>query len=211
MRKRRLLVATALALTACTPVPSMAKNLTIALDLSGSNPLLVDKHFNRRAAEYVVQQMDGLKQGDSVEVKFIGSLSATHNFQRIKKTVKRHNLKKLKVVISNVIKTLSKQAQAQGSTNLLAFWGRNRFDCQSGDSVIVLTDAIESSEYIESNALLSGKAKLPKPNEFVQLQGCSIQYFGIGVGRSDQEMLTLRRQWKAYFESAGAAFKAGTL
>jgi len=187
---------------------ALAKTLTIALDLSGSNPLLLNENFNRRAANFAVQHIDGLEEGDIVELKFIGSLKDAHNFQTFKRTIERHNRRKIKRDIGRAITTLPHAVQAQDSTNLVAFWGRNTFDCSADSQTIVFTDAIESSEYVSANALLSGKATLPKPNEFVRIKDCNITFFGLGVGRSDVEALTLRRQWHAFFEAAGASFTA---
>jgi hypothetical protein len=206
-----LLIASTLMLVMMFINTAAAKTLSLILDLSGSNPLLIDKHFNQRAAEYVSSQIAPLKKSDVVVIKYVGSLNDTKNFKETRVSITRHNVKKVQRSVGSLIASLPQQMKAQGSTNLIALWGRNNFDCINSGQVIVLTDAIEASEYVSPNALLAGKVSLPKPNELVQLKGCDIQFFGVGVGRSDKEMLTLRRQWKGYFDAAGANFRAITL
>ena len=185
--------------------PVQAKTLTIALDLSGSNPLLNDKQFNHNAAQYVADTISHLEKGDDVVVQSFGSLDNTANFNRFELPIKRHNAKKVAGQVAQYVRALPSNSQAQGSTNLIAWFGRNSFGCEAGGQVIVLTDAIED---VNPNHLIQGKQDLPKPNEFVQLKGCSVTFYGLGVGRLDSEMLNLRRAWTNYFESAGARFTA---
>ncbi|BBO27490.1 hypothetical protein AltI4_18780 [Alteromonas sp. I4] len=182
--------------------------IAVLSDLSGSNPLLSNKQFNERAKRYVLNELENLKKGTVVRLHYFGSLQATANFDDDIYEVKRHNLKAIKHNIGKAISELPTRMSPQGSTNILALFSRSQFSCGNGNQIIVLTDGIEASEYISPDKLLSGEQSLPKPNEFVSLKGCKVTFFGLGVGRSDKEATTLRRQWRDWFAAAGAEFKA---
>lgn len=195
-------------LGAAIALPLKAKELTIALDVSGSNPLLIDEAFNRMAAGYVAEHIQALDKGDTVVLQTFGDLREPQNFKRYAFAIKRHNGKKVAAQIAQFIKAAPSKLDAQGSTNLIAWLGRGQFGCERNSHVIVLTDGIEASEYANPNKLLSGEQALPKPNEFVSLAGCTVTFYGLGVGRLDSEVLTLRRAWSAYFAQAEAQFFA---
>ena len=202
------LVASTALLVASLSLPLQAKTLTIALDLSGSNPLLIDKTFNQGAVYYVSEAISALKQGDEVNIQTFGDLRDPTNFKQFMLPIKRHNAKKVARQVAGFIASLPNQQKAQGSTNLIAWFGRNQFGCSNESDIIVLTDGIEASEYVDPNKLLNGTQALPKPNEFVALSGCRVTFYGLGVGRRDKEVLALRRAWQAYFTQAGATFTA---
>lgn len=185
---------------------AFAKTLTIAVDLSGSSPLLSDKHFVMQSRRYVEAQIKQLEEGDVVKLKFFGSLLAPENFKQTELPITRHNKKKVAEAISFQFGKLKDNAKAQSATNLLAFLGRNKFDCHNGGKVIVLTDGIEVSEQVDPVKLITGKAQLPQPHEFVKLQGCDVIFYGLGVGRSETVTLNLRRAWHAWFTQANASF-----
>ena len=60
-------------LLATLPLTASAATLTIAIDLSGSNPLLVHPNFAHSAAVYVTEQIAPLKSGDIVRVQTLGA------------------------------------------------------------------------------------------------------------------------------------------
>lgn len=189
-------------------VSAFAKHITVALDVSGSSPLLINQAFNVNASKYIKERMQSVKVGDVVTLRFIGSLNSTKSLQKIEETITHHNKAIVKKMMEQVVLSTPKRIKPEGSTNLIAFFGRNHFDCANGGEVVFITDGIEASEYIKSNELLIGKANIPKPNEYVQLKGCIVTFYGIGTGRSDTELNRLRKQWRHYFKAAGAEFRA---
>jgi hypothetical protein len=110
--------------------------------------------------------------------------------------------------MSQVVLAMPEHIKPQSSTNLLAFLNRYDFGCDDGGEIILLSDGIESSEYVNGTELLSGKASLPKPTTSTRLKGCTVTFYGIGAGRSDTKLHRLRTQWQQYFDAAGATFKA---
>lgn len=183
-----------------------ANTLIIAHDLSASNPLLVNENFKRASLAYLATQMNELSRGDSVILKTFGDIANPQNFNSYEIKLGRSQQKSLSQ-IHNYIATIHKRFKPQGSTNIIAWLGRNEFNCaQESQHIVVVTDGIEASEYADPLKLMAGETQLPKPNEFVNLSGCTITFYGLGVGRADKEALHLRRAWHRYFEQARANF-----
>lgn len=200
----------AVALTIAINTAVQAKQLTIATDVSGSNPLLRDSDFNQVAGNYAAALIAKLKRGDVVVLKQFGEINKPQNFIDKTVVIKRHNATKVANQVMRYTTGLPNKVEAQGATNLIAFLGRNDFGCADGGKLLVMTDGIEASEYANPNKLLEGKASLPAPHRLAiqNLTGCEVEFFGLGVGRYDQEALRLYDAWAAYFEQAGASFKA---
>ncbi|MFK4753130.1 hypothetical protein [Oceanobacter antarcticus] len=196
-----------LTMSVCTPVA--AKDLHILIDASLSNPMLIDTAFNKRAATFAVQLISQLKQHDTVKLQTFGSLQSTDNFDVKALQVSRHNQKKVAGAVAGYLMSLPKTLKPQGSTNALAWFNRNSVDCSKDQhTILIVTDGIEASEYVNPNHLLSGKQALPAPSEFVNIRGCEVFMFGVGAGRLDQETSLLRKAWGQYFKQAGASFLA---
>lgn len=201
---------TILLLSLCICGNALAAVLTIGLDMSGSNPLLHNHNFNLEAAAYIKTQIQNLQRGDVVLLKTFGDVREPKNFSTQRFEVGRSKKKLLKKINSYIV-ALPQEAQAQGSTQILAWFGRTRFACKAGDKVMLITDAIEASEKVNPNQLLAGAVQLPPPNEFINLEGCDITFFGLGVGRLDSEVVSLRRAWRKWFTKTGANYSEAIL
>lgn len=187
----------------------MAKELTILVDASRSNPMLIDPAFNKRAAQYSFKMIEQLDKGDSIKVQTFGSLQSADNFAVNTVKLSRHNRKKIAKAVAKHLMALPERIKPQGSTNLLAWFNRNPIDCRKdSNTIMIITDAIEASEYVNPNKLLNGTQSLPEPSDFVNIRGCNVVMFGIGAGRSDKETIHLRKMWGRYFEQTGANFIA---
>ena len=207
MTMNKLLMILSLVL-GCWGASAQAKSLTILVDASASNPMLINTAFNRRATEHVIEQITALKRGDSVTMQTFGSLQSADNFKKHKLAITRHNRKKVAASFAKQLLALPKAIKPQGSTNIIAWFNRNQVNCDKGGQILLLSDAIEASEYISPNDLLSGQKELPAPSEFVNVRGCEVILFGIGAGRSDSETTRLRKAWASYFDKAGASLTA---
>lgn len=205
---KTLCTTSALALALSVSVVSEAKDLIVLVDVSQSNPMLTDKNFNRRAAEYVFAATKALNKGDTVSVQTFGSLTDTQNLNIKSQTVSRHNSKKVANSVGRYVMSLPEQIAGQGSTNLLSWFNRNAFDCsQEAHHILVITDGLEASEYVNPQRLLDGKQALPAPTEFVNLAGCDVTFYGVGSGMHDRSALHLRKVWGEYFKQAKVRFK----
>jgi hypothetical protein len=97
-----LALTTALLLMLMINVAS-AKTLTVVMDLSGSNPLLIDEQFNQRAARYVGTKIAPLEKDDNVFIKTLGSLNNTSNFKEGHAVITRHNTNKVARSVGDLI------------------------------------------------------------------------------------------------------------
>ncbi len=188
---------------------AQAKTLTIGIDLSASNPLLSHKNFAHIASQYVTSEITKLKDGDIVNVKTFGSRKdalnlLNHSFQ----ISRRLKSEKIAGIVAQYIQSLPEQKEvSQNSTNLVAWLEfTSGFNCADNSQILVITDALESSSYVDGNLLLQGKKSLPKPD--VDLKGCGLTLYGLGAGWMPQQVKIVRKEWERWAEQAGAAFTA---
>jgi hypothetical protein len=184
-----------------------AKTLTIAVDLSGSNPLLTHEHFAAEAARRAVAAVQSLNDGDVVRLRTFGAREDARNVLNQSVTIGRR-MRSTRVAegIGAYLRSLPKSGETgQASTNLLA-WLEFESDlgCSSGGEILVITDAVESSSLVSAKALLEGKAKLPPPS--VDLSGCQLTFFGLGAGWPAPQVKRLRDEWTRWATKAGAKF-----
>ena len=190
-------------------LPASATTLTVGMDLSLSNPLVKDKTFTQQAATYVSDHVAALKRGDTVRIKSFGARDNAANLTSKSLTIKRHGAKKAAKAVAQAVYDISQNADnAQTSTNIVAWLEFNDFDCANGGKIIVLTDGIEASSYVSPNDLLEGKKGLPEPDEYTELSGCDVTFYGLGVGWQAQHVKHIRKAWREYFEKANATFTA---
>ncbi len=193
----------------CVAFTAQAKTLTIGIDLSGSNPLLAHKNFAYIASQYVTAEINKLNNGDIVHVKTFGSRTDALNLLNPTfKILRKMKTKKVAGIVAQYIQSLPEQVDAaQTSTNLVAWLEfTTGFNCTDAGQVLVITDGIESSTYVDGNQLLQGKKGLPKPD--VDLKGCTLTFYGLGAGSPPQAVRNIRNEWMRWAEQAGAIFTA---
>ncbi len=186
-----------------------AKTLTIAIDLSGSNPLLQHKNFAYESAKYMSEQITKLKTGDSVSLQTFGSRGDASNLLNYKFTLSRRlRASAIATKIAKFIQSLPKRKDlAQSSTNLIAWLEfTGGFDCKNQGQIIVITDGLESSSYVDARKFLDGKAKFPKPD--VDLKGCNLTFYGLGAGLPAPYVKIIRNAWRKWVAASGASFTA---
>lgn len=186
-----------------------AATLHLAIDVSGSNPLLSDASFGAVASAYVAEQIAQLKSGDKVHVQTFGARESAANMRAQTYVIgRRIRPEAVATVLTQFIRSLpGRQDLSQGATNILGWLElHSDFGCEEGSRIVMLTDGIESSSYVDARALLEGKAKLPEPD--VALSGCTISFFGIGAGMPVHMAKNLRNAWSEWAAKAGAKFQA---
>lgn len=194
---------------ACVAFTAQAKTLTIGIDLSGSNPLLAHKNFAYIASQYVTAEINQLKNGDIVQVKTFGSRADAFNILNPTFQISRKmQANKVAGIVAQYIQSLPEEVDiAQSSTNLIAWLEfTSGFNCADNSLVLVVTDAIESSSYVDGNQFIQAKKGLPKPD--VDLNGCSLTFYGLGAGLPPQAVRIIRNEWVRWAEQAGATFTA---
>lgn len=200
-------LATALA---CLMTGSLsAKTLTLGIDLSGSNPLLSHANFAHGAAAHVQATIRALKPGDVVRIKTFGARDSALNLLQHRVTISRRNrAAKIAAQVGQFVRTLPEQTETgQSSTNLIAWLEFTEgFACKADSEILVITDGLESSTYVDAKDLLSGKKALPAPD--VDLKGCALTFYGLGTGWKPQDVKRVRKAWRAWSDEAGATFTA---
>lgn len=204
----KLLSVAALSMLSLTaPYSAHAKTVHVAIDLSGSNPLLAHANFAHVASNYVTEQIAPLKSGDVVRVQTFGARNDPANMLDALYEIDRHKRPKdVGAVIAQYIRSLPTRPNiAQGATNILAFLEFHPgFDCANDDHIVLLTDGLESSSTVNALALAEGKAQLPEPD--ISLKGCTLTFYGLGAGLPPEIVKNVRKAWQNWAEKAGATF-----
>ena len=193
----------------CAALNVDAKTYTLGVDLSGSNPLLVDQNFANQAAKHAASEIKNLKHGDVVKLKGFGARDVALNFRdftfRISNKIRAPKV--AKIVAQYIASIPAQSSVSQSSTNLIAWLEfTSGFECQDQGSILVITDALEASSYIEPTLFAEGKKGLPAPD--VDLSGCSVTFYGLGAGMAPASVKFMRKEWKTYIEQSGGSFKA---
>lgn len=186
-----------------------AKTLTIALDVSGSNPLLVKPEFAINAANYAASLIAPLQDGDAVRIKSFGARDAVENMLDQTFTISRRLRAQAvaEAVKKHIASLPQKQSLAQPATNIIATLEFDSgLDCANGGQVLLLTDGVESSEYVNWQRFIAGRQSLPKPD--VDLKGCRVTFYGLGAGQSASSAKFINKEWKAWVGAAGGEFSA---
>ncbi len=203
---KNLLIFSMLAL----PIAAEANPLSVTVDLSGSAPLVTNEPFAKLAAYAAVTQLDQLKTGDQLTYRTLG-VTGFKNFGGESWTIKRNNKKKMRKQLFKKIAYVPKDKtiESQGETNILFFLNYTDFNCNEGEKIFIITDAIESSNFITGDNIFTGKA-LPKPKTDF-LKGCKLVMYGMGLTVnpiSPDHLQNVLKAWQDWAVIAGVEFKA---
>ena len=189
-----------------------AKDTTIALDLSGSNPLIESEEYATVTADYVRRYLSQREIGDYVRLTTFGGSDLADNLKTITiRITRRTPAEDVAEGIASLIANISEAGfNPQQSTNIVGFLELNEFNCEAGETVLIITDGLESSEFApDANEFLTGKVSL-EPFSNGYLDGCHVVMVGLGQTAEGQWPVTairnVRRIWNDYFEQSGASF-----
>ena len=217
MRFAKLLGLAALlaALSLGAPAADAAKGkphrtIFIGLDLSRSNPLVVDARYAQKVADRVGPMIKPLKIYDEVKIRTFGSYDPReqplHIDQIVSARVLPDEVAEVTTGVIAGVPTLVERGtlKVQESTHILGFLDNMAqiVDCKKRETTIILaSDGIEESEEAK---LTSERGALPKP-QGQPFAGCaSLQILGLGVGQKNPQLtLHLRVQWAAWAKAAG--------
>lgn len=188
---------------------AQAQTLTLGIDFSASNDLITHENFAYSAAQYVSVQILPLKNGDTVRIKTFGGRENSVNMLTTEYVIsRRRKPAKVAAMVTQYIHALPAQKNvSQSSTNLIAWLEfTSGFNCADNSHILVLTDGLESSDYVDSAALLAEKQSLPKAE--VDLTGCALTFYGLGAGKPAPSVKYVRNQWRNWAKQAGASFTA---
>lgn len=189
--------------------PSGPSRLIVGLDLSASNPLVLDNRYAHKAAQRVGEVVSELAYRSEYSIRTFGAYDSANNPFMFDAIVSVNNeaeaLKNDTITFISSVPLLVQQGklETQNMTNILAFLEELALnvDCkQMPTTVILVTDGVEDSEYVR---LIHRDAHLPKTKEI--FMGCyELQILGIGRGvDSPSETKRLREEWKKWSKRAG--------
>ena len=188
---------------------SEAKTLTIGLDVSGSNPLIIDENFSRGAALFAAEKVAELESGDVVRILTFGDRRAAENLKRIEfKISKRNRAREVARASAQYIAAIPKAVQdGQPETNIVAWLEHTGgFECEENSEIVVITDGVQAAKNFNPQSFIAGRISLPPPR--VNLKGCSVTFFGLGAGVESNGIHLMETQWRDFIEVAGATFFA---
>lgn len=220
---KNILLATVSALTFIGSAQAYAaKTVYSVIDLSNSAAPAVDQNIANQIAQRVNTDIRALEIGDSVKIRSLGNSGTARaqlhlNAEITKRLRPRAAAKQLSRIVSSLPKKVKDGTiSLEPSTNIIGFFEAlsPSLKCAEEETTIVVySDAIEWSEIIDGQKLLSGKATLPKPSGRI-LEGCNVIFRGVGQQHSGLETKptwfpNLKVAWSEFMEATGArSFKA---
>lgn len=185
------------------------RRLIVGLDLSSSNPLVVDTSYARKVAKRIRKDFEDLAFRSEVQIRTFGAYDSSSNpfaFDATISTRQRPEVlgRDMETFISNIPNLVNQgKLETQPYTNILAFLEETaiELDCQTlPTQIILVTDGVEDSEYVR---LKYRDAKLPRPKKI--FAGCyELQMLGIGRGiNSVTETNRIRKEWQTWAKRAG--------
>lgn len=191
---------------------SAPRTIIIGIDLSTSNPLIMDDQFAAKVAARVGSMITGLGPRSRLVLRSFGtydsSANATMNLDVLiaPKTARAEDMAQLvQQVISGVPQLVRNgKLHAQNSTNIIAFLDNMAatVDCRAQQATVILaSDGVEDSRLAN---LSRGGGTLPRPSRAV-FAGCDqLMIFGLAQGMHDpRQTQRLRDEWSAWAAAAG--------
>jgi hypothetical protein len=152
------------------------RRMIIGLDLSASNPLVLDAAYAQKVGRRVGKEIESLEFRSEMRLRTFGAYGASNNpiaFDAIVSTKARPEVlaRDVNTFISNIPNLVKRgELKTQNYTNILAFLEELaiELDCKElPTQIILVTDGIEDSEYVR---LIHRDAKLPRTKKI--FKGC---------------------------------------
>ncbi len=194
--------------------------VVFAFDISDSAPVAINPNIARSAGNYVQEYILGMKPGDVVKIRTLGTAGVAAQQVYINaKLGKKANSRPRRIApqIGKLVRSLPQRVKSgaikiQHRTNIMGFLEAlgPSLDCQkSPTTIVIFSDGIEWSSQVNGNELLSGKKELPAPSGLI-LKGCIVEMRGLGqqnirLGTDSRWFPLLRTQWKKFFTAAGVS------
>ncbi|ABS63247.1 hypothetical protein Plav_1628 [Parvibaculum lavamentivorans DS-1] len=193
---------------AAVDAPARPQTVIVGLDLSKSNPLVMDAAYAARVGQRTADELDTLPVRSRIMLRTFGSYDSSANALKIDEVISsRAKPETVAEGIGALISAMPKlvgegKLKAQGYTNIVSFLETTSqlVDCEASDvRIILLTDGFEDSEY----AKLAGGGSLPRPQALYP--GCA-ELMMLGVGQGGGSPTVTKRvsaQWQGWAEAAG--------
>lgn len=197
------------------PQQDRPNHVVIGLDLSESNPLVLDDVYAAKVGRYVENIIEDLPLGSRVTLRTFGTFDARRNRLQLDRDISlRQPADQVASVVGGIIAgvpTLIERGEldAQPETNILAFMDNmsRAVDCRDMYTYYYLaSDGAEESEFArlksEDSALPRNAYDKASDAPFYRCRALTI--LGIGQGlRSPQATQRLRSEWRIWAENEG--------
>lgn len=194
---------------------------TIGFDVSASTAFIKHPPYGDAAIRRVGEALREQQLGDKVRVLTMGSRTNDRAVQALAlASDRRLRLPALHRQVEARLSELlaeNRQTGGDGSTNILFALENAQPECTPRSKVVIVSDGIEESEsYSVGAALASGQpVQLPPPSRRY-LDGCEVEFIGIGIaaptvnGQSletlpNAQLQALIAGWRDYLVAAGAS------
>lgn len=196
--------------------PAAAKTLHIALDISGSVPLVTSDAFAARTAARVQAEVKQLGMGDHVQLRFLGAYGLAANLKRLDVKISRRNrapqvAENVGAIVAAIPRLIrEKKLEAQRQSSIVGYFEAEAslLGCaEHATEILLISDGVEHSARTNGNDFLAGKVKLPAPREGL-LKDCTLTILGIGqFPQGAQEVYTQRldAEWQRWAKAAGVS------
>lgn len=193
--------------------PPVFPTTHFALDDSNSNLLASDAEFARVVARAAAQYVAALPVGTKVSVRQFGEVNGANNLRYDRQiTRKSHPAQSVARDVARIIDGHARSDKAQQrSTEIFYTLSHGAFDCEAGDTIILLSDGVPSGQVRSLSAVLNGTEPLPKLAQG-SLSGCTVKIWGFARtaqgSLSSTQANNLRAAYEVAMDHAGAKFEA---
>ena len=188
------------------------RTIIIGVDLSTSNPLIVDDAFAAKVAARIAPMITGLAPRSRLVLRSFGSYDSAANavlnldILIAPKTARAEDMARLvQTAVAGVPKLVREgKLRAQNQTNIIAFLDNMAatVDCHAQPATVILaSDGIEDSKLAN---LSRNQGTLPLPTRPI-FAGCDeLMIFGLAQGMRDpRQTQRLRDEWTVWSQAAG--------
>lgn len=208
--------ALALSLAGCNAEPEepmVFPTTHVELDDSDSNLIASDPDFARVVATATARYIAELPPGTNVSLRTFGEVNGANNLRYQSQITRQSNpAEKVAREVAQLIDHHARGDNAQQSrTEIFFTLSEGRYNCEAGDTIILLSDGIPSGQVRSQRAVLDGNEPLPELAEG-SLAGCRILIWGFGRtadgGITSTQISNLRAAYEVAMDHAGAEFDA---
>jgi hypothetical protein len=188
------------------------RTIIIGVDLSTSNPLIVDDAFAAKVAARIAPMVSELSPRSRLILRSFGSYDSSANttfnldILIAPKSARAEDMARLvQTAVSSVPRLVREgRLHAQNATNIVAFLDNMAatIDCRAAPATVILaSDGVEDSKLAN---LSRGGGTLPPPSRPIYA-GCDQLYiFGLAQGMHDpRQTQRLRDEWTNWSQAAG--------
>lgn len=211
MNKRLTISAIALLIpgpfTASAEASRPAKQISVALDRSTSNPLTKSQKFAVQAGNLAANKIwQSTIIGDRVSIFKIGERGSNSLTPDVLYITRKNRPKHVGITVGRAIANIPNDtALHQNTTSILYALERSNIPCHAESELLLFSDGMETGPEAKLSEIVSGASSFRAPaSEY--LKGCKVTMIGVGLdgNLTTEQTENLIEGWRTYFQTAGA-------